>query len=85
MQFQQDFYHIERKEHRDKNLWHFFFAIFAIFVVKLSWLRRDVPGFLRLFAANQFKLLPMNNLRSKRRFPSQGQSRLIKANQGKLR
>jgi hypothetical protein len=44
MQFQQDFYRIERKEHRDKNLWHFFFAIFAIFVVKFLWLRLAALG-----------------------------------------
>jgi hypothetical protein len=30
MQFQQDFSH---KEHRDKNLWRFFFAIFVFFAV----------------------------------------------------
>jgi hypothetical protein len=33
MQFQQDFNHKERKEHRDKNLWRFFFAIFVFFAV----------------------------------------------------
>jgi len=36
MQFQQDFNRKERKEHRDKNLWHFFFAIFAFFAVNSS-------------------------------------------------
>jgi hypothetical protein len=39
MQSQQDFYRIERKERRDNNLWYFLFAIFAIYVVKLLWLR----------------------------------------------
>ena len=39
MQFQQDFYRIERKGHRDMSLWCFFFAIFAIFVVEFLWLR----------------------------------------------
>jgi hypothetical protein len=29
----QDFNHKERKEHRDKNLWRFFFAIFVFFAV----------------------------------------------------
>jgi hypothetical protein len=33
VQFQQDFNHKERKEHRDKNLWRFFFAIFVFFAV----------------------------------------------------
>jgi hypothetical protein len=33
MQFQQDFNHKKRKEHRDKNLWRFFFAIFVFFAV----------------------------------------------------
>jgi hypothetical protein len=33
MQFHQDFNHKERKEHKDKNLWHFFFAIFVFFAV----------------------------------------------------
>ena len=33
MQFQQDFNHKERKEHKDKNLWPFFFAIFVFFAV----------------------------------------------------
>jgi len=51
MQFQQDFYRIERKEHRDKNLGCFFFAIYAIFVVQFLWLRLAAPGFLCLFAA----------------------------------
>ena len=37
---------------------------------------------LRLFAANQFKCLSMNNLRSQTAFPNQGQSRLIKVIQG---
>jgi hypothetical protein len=36
MQFQQDLNHKERKEHRDKNLWRFFFAIFAFFAVNSS-------------------------------------------------
>jgi polynucleotide 5'-kinase involved in rRNA processing len=30
MQFQQDFNRKERKEHRDKGLWCFFFAIFVV-------------------------------------------------------
>ena len=38
--------------------------------------------FLRLFAANQFKCLSLNHLRSQTVFPVQGQSRLIKVNQG---
>jgi hypothetical protein len=33
VQFQQDSNHKERKEHRDKNLWRFFFAIFVFFAV----------------------------------------------------
>jgi hypothetical protein len=33
MQFKQNFDHKERKEHRDKNLWRFFFAIVVFFAV----------------------------------------------------
>ena len=33
VQFQQNFNRKERKEHRDKNLWRFFFAIFVFFAV----------------------------------------------------
>jgi hypothetical protein len=51
MQFQQDSYRIERKDHRDKNLWCFFSAIFAIFVVKFLRVRLAALCILSLFAA----------------------------------
>jgi hypothetical protein len=79
VQFQQDFNHKERKEHRDKNLWRFFSAIFVFFAVNSFWLRLAALRILRIFAAIQSKCLPMNNLQTNsshfRSTPNQGKSR----------
>jgi hypothetical protein len=50
-------------------------------VVQFLWLRRAALGLLSFFAASHYKSLSMSNLRAKRGFPNQVQSRLIKPNQ----
>jgi hypothetical protein len=65
VEFQQDFNHKERKEHRDKNLWRFFFAIFVFFAVNSFLVAACRSGHSPHFAAIQSKCLSMNNLRAK--------------------
>jgi len=66
----------------DGHRWNgpFVLCLSARICGSVLWLRRATPCLLRLLAPIQYKLLPMNNLRSKRRFPNQGQSRLVKVN-----
>jgi hypothetical protein len=81
MQFQQDYYHIERKEHRDKNLWHFFFVIYAIFVVKSLWLRLAALGRMRHLHKMNISSFPSTIYTQSLAVCNQAQSNLIKPNQ----
>jgi hypothetical protein len=55
MQFQQVFNHKERKEHRDNNLWCFFFAIFVFFAVNLFLVAACRAGIFAHFRTNSIE------------------------------
>jgi hypothetical protein len=79
MQFQQYFNHKERKEHRDKNLWRFFFAIFVFFVVNSFLVAACRAGVFPHFRGNSIQTpFPeplMNHLSNGAAFANQGKSR----------
>jgi len=91
MQFQQNFNRKERKEHRDNNLCCFLFAIFVFFVVNSSLVAACRAGPFAPFlsrqrgatadAKNKCKLLSMNTLRLKPRFPNPARSNPVKPSQ----
>jgi hypothetical protein len=76
MQFEKDFNHKERKEHRDKNLWRFFFAIYAFFAVNSFLVAACHAGIFAHLRGNSIQVPPHEP------FTRQTEPFPIKVNQG---